>query len=205
MSKSAKNLLNTLINVEPTLAAWRLSTRDIEDFIYNYFVEAGIDGVKRPVVIIEKEGTNSNIGVSAFAFFSTRSADVIDNGSDIENEVMRKFVAATRYKPTRKLRELLAHVACYDRQKGDYDTTLTEADRQAHVLLIKLDVIRILSAMLCAPRSQYQLVIMQAVNTGRNEGQLLVAKQVNYGGSGNNEDDIYRELARNVGRKDRRR
>lgn len=205
MAKSTKNIMDNLIGQKPSMVAWRLSTRDIEDFIFNYLTEAGIRGVKRPAVLIDKEGTNSNIGVSAFAFFSVNSEDVIDNGRDVENSIIREYVAATRYKPTKKLREVLSPIACYDKQNQEYNTNLQEADRQAHVLFIRLDVIRILSSMLCAPRNQYQIAVMQAINTGRGEGQLYVAKQENYGGSGNSENDLYRDIARGIARRSERK
>ena len=59
--------------------------------------------------------------------------------------------------------------------------------------------------MLCAPRNQYQIAVMQATITGRNEGQLYVAKQEIYGGSGDSENDIYRDIARGISRRSDRR
>ena len=200
MSKNSREITNTLIDQEPTMCAWKLSTRDVEDFIYNYLVEAGIDGVKRPTVLIDREGTNSNVGVSAFAFISPNSKDVIDNGRDIDNAFMRELVSEIRYKPSKKLKAVLSTISCFDKQTNEFNTKLSEANTKVHVLFIRLDVIRILAAMLKAPRNQYQVVVMQAINTARGEGQLYVAKQENFGGRGNGEDDIYRGLARELSR-----
>lgn len=194
-------ITDNYVNVEPNGVLWSLEGSQISSFVFNLLNDAGIEGVLRPQIAIEHEGSNVQ-GVTCVAFFRPNSPDVTGISlNNTNNFLVREIVGPGIGKPSERLQKVLKPLVRADQDGSGTNLRLIKHKGKSY-LVVALDIFRVLSAMLKAPRRKYEIVILSSYNVPNSRDCVLqVVKKLQPPESiGNDENTALRNIAMEIAR-----
>lgn len=194
-------IVDTNINIEPNGVIWNLEGSQIATFVYNLLTDAGVEGVLMPQVALMREGSNSQ-AVTCVAFFRPNSPDVCGiNTNSSNNFLIQNIVGPGVGKPSERLEKVLKPLVKGNQDGPNTNLALVKNKGKSY-LTVKLDIFRVLSAMLKAPRRKYEIIIISSYNVANNRDCILqVVKNAQPPESvGNDENAALRNIAMELAR-----
>lgn len=195
-------IFETNVPIEPKGVIYNIEGSQVATFVYNLLTDAGIDGVLMPQVALTREGSNIQ-AVTCVAFFRSNSPDAVGvNVKNSNNMFIRNIVGPGRgAKPSERLEKVLKPLVKGTQDGPDTNLTLVTSKGKSY-LTIKLDIFRVLSLMLKAPRRKYEIIILSSYNIANNRDCILqvIKNTLPPESVGNDEQGALRNIAMELAR-----